>query len=96
VSPGPRPDGRAIVTAAVRGLGDRIVEVGAGGEVTGSVAEGVLGEAWGCPDRLDVRSRPLVTCGQTAAPARHLAAPSVILTTCGFGGTLASGNGTSL
>jgi hypothetical protein len=33
------------LTAAARGLGDQIVEVGAGGDVTGSAAEGVLGEA---------------------------------------------------
>ena len=82
--------------AAARGLGDQIVEVEAGGDVTGSAAEGILSEAWGCPDRLDVRSRPLATCGQTAAPDRHLAASSVILIACGFGGALASGNDASL
>jgi hypothetical protein len=83
------------VTAAARGLGDQIVEVEAGGDVTGSAAEGELGEAWECPDRLDVRSKLLITCGQTAAPDRHLATSSVILTTCGFGGTLTSGNDAS-
>jgi hypothetical protein len=83
------------VTAAARGLGDQIVGVGAGGDVTGSAAEGVLGEALECPDRLDVQSRPLVTCGQRAAPDRHLATSSVILTACGFGGAHASGNDAS-
>jgi hypothetical protein len=46
--PGSRPDGRAIVAATARSLGDQIVEVGAGGDVTGSAAESVLGEALEC------------------------------------------------